>query len=158
SPDPAMTIEALAPATPEYVAMRRAYTDYRALVAAPSPVRGRSVGAAVPEKPLRQLTINLERLRWLPRHLPRDRVADNAATPRLQLLRDDRPIFTTRVVVGETDKQTPEFQSTIDSVLFNPPWNIPRSIAQQEILPKLAADPNYLTSHHMRFRSNGSIQ
>ena len=32
------------------------------------------------------------------------------------------------------------------------------NFAQQEILPKLAADPGYLASHHMRFRSNGSIQ
>ena len=46
----------------------------------------------------------------------------------------------------------------IDSVLFNPPWNIPRSIAQKEILPKLSGDPNYLRNHHMRYRSNGSIQ
>ena len=72
--------------------------------------------------------------------------------------RDDRPVFTTRVVVGETDKQTPEFQSTIDSVLFNPPWNIPRSIAQTEICRNWRPIPDYLASHHMRFRSNGSVQ
>jgi murein L,D-transpeptidase YcbB/YkuD len=102
--------------------------------------------------------INLERLRWLPRQMPRDRVVVNAAIARLQLMRDDRPVFTTRVVVGEMDKQTPEFHTTIDSILFNPPWNIPPSIAKSEILPKLAADPGYLTSHHMRFRSNGAIQ
>ena len=82
----------------------------------------------------------------------------NAAIARLQLFREDRPVFATRVVVGELDKQTPEFQSTINDLLLNPPWNIPRSIAQQEILPKLGADPGYLSSHHMRFRSNGSIQ
>jgi murein L,D-transpeptidase YcbB/YkuD len=163
SPDPAGVIEALAPATPEYIAMRRAYAEHRTLSAAPSPVPGRferasAERAAAAEKRGRQLVINLERLRWLPRHMPPDRVVVNAAIARLQLLRNDRPVFTTRVVVGETDKQTPAFQSTIDSVLFNPPWNIPRSIAQKEILPKLAADPNYLTSHHMRFRSNGSIQ
>jgi murein L,D-transpeptidase YcbB/YkuD len=107
---------------------------------------------------VRQLVVNLERLRWLPRQIPGDRVVVNAAIARLQLFRDNRPVFTTRVVVGETDKQTPELQSTINDVLFNPPWNIPRSIAQTEILPKLAADPGYLTSHHMRFRSNGAIQ
>jgi L,D-transpeptidase YcbB len=61
-------------------------------------------------------------------------------------------------VVGEIDKQTPEFQSAINDILFNPPWNIPRSIAQKEILPKLAADPDYLSHHHMRWRAGGSIQ
>jgi L,D-transpeptidase YcbB len=162
-PDPAAVIEALAPSSPEYTAMRRAYAEYRAIAAGARTVRGRSERgslerAAVAERRARQLAINLERLRWLPRHMPADRIVVNAAIARLQLFRDDRPVFTTRVVVGETDKQTPEFQSTISDVLFNPPWNIPRSIAQKEILPNLAADPGYLASHHMRFRSNGAIQ
>lgn len=160
--DPGKVIEALAPASPEYSAMRRVYAEYRALAGGVQGAR-KKLQRALPERPvverrLRQLVVNLERLRWLPRQMPRDRVVVNAAIARLQLFRDDRPVFTTRVVVGETDKQTPELQSTIKDVLLNPPWNIPRSIAQKEILPKLAADPGYLTSHHMRFRSNGGIQ
>jgi L,D-transpeptidase YcbB len=163
APDPASVIEALAPATPEYTAMRRAYAEYRAMTgAAPAlrnkPERPTAEKGVTAERRARQLVVNLERLRWLPRQMPRDRVVVNAAIARLQFFREDRPVFTTRVVVGETDKQTPEFRSTIDSLLFNPPWNIPRSIAQKEILPNLAADPGYLTSHHMRVRSNGSIQ
>jgi murein L,D-transpeptidase YcbB/YkuD len=163
APDPAQPIEALAPSSPEYDAMRRAYMEYRAVAAGAQTVRGKSERAsparvAAAEKRAQQLAINLERLRWLPRLMPVDRIVVNAAIARLQLLRDDRPVFTTRVVVGEMDKQTPELQSTIDGILFNPPWNIPRSIAQTEILPKLAADPGYLTSHHMRYRSNGAIQ
>ncbi len=163
APDPAKVIDALAPTSVEYETMRRAYTDYRAIALGTQGVRIRPVRtaperAAAVEQRVRQLVVNLERLRWLPRQIPGDRVVVNAAIARLQLFRDDRPVFTTRVVVGETDKQTPEFRSTISDVLLNPPWNIPRSIAQKEILPKLAADPGYLASHHMRFRSNGAIQ
>jgi murein L,D-transpeptidase YcbB/YkuD len=162
APDPAKVIEALAPASPEYVVMRRAYMEYQTAASAAPAARGRpergAVDKATAERRLRQIVVNLERLRWLPRQMPRDRVMVNAAIARLQLMRDDRPVFTTRVVVGEIEKQTPEFRTTIDSILFNPPWNIPRSIAQSEILPKLAADPGYLASHHMRVRSNGAIQ
>lgn len=161
-PDPAKVIEALAPSSPEYRAMRRAYAEHRAIAGGAPTARGKPDRPApertAAERRARQLAINLERLRWLPRHMPADRIVVNAAIARLQLFRADRPVFTTRVVVGEIDKQTPEFQSTINDVLFNPPWNIPRSIAQTEILPKLASDPGYLNSHHMRFRSNGSIQ
>jgi L,D-transpeptidase YcbB len=162
-PDPARVIEALAPSSPEYAAMRRAYAEYQAIASGARAVRGKPERtsperATAAERRARQLAVNLERMRWLPRRIPADRVVVNAAIARLQLFRDDRPVFTTRVVVGEIDKQTPELQSTIEDVLFNPPWNIPRSIAQKEILPKLAADPGYLTSHHMRFRSNGAIQ
>jgi murein L,D-transpeptidase YcbB/YkuD len=163
APDPAKVIEALAPISAEYEAMRRAYAEYRVIASGTQGVRTKTARtsperAAAAEQRVRQLIVNLERLRWLPRRIPRDRVVVNAAIARLQLFRDDRPVFTTRVVVGETDKQTPELRSTINDVLLNPPWNIPRSIAQKEILPKLAADPGYLVSHHMRFRSNGAIQ
>ena len=168
NPDPPKLIEALAPSSPEYLAMRRAYAEFRATAEAGSTGRaldGRRRSEAISsdrgpaaERRARQVAINLERLRWLPRVIPPDRVVVNAAIARLQLFRNNRPVFTTRVVVGETDKQTPEFQSTISDVLFNPPWNIPRSIAQKEILPRLAADPDYLSRHHMRWRAGGSIQ
>jgi len=166
-PDSAGLIEALAPSSAEYALMRRDYAEYRAIAEAGSQTRARNrkvpdLGGegqrTTAEKRARQLAINLERLRWLPRHIPPDRVVVNATIARLQLFRNDRPVFTTRVVVGEIDKQTPELQSTINDVLFNPPWNIPRSIVQKEILSKLAADPDYLSRHHMRWRRGGSIQ
>src|SRR5258708_37734095 len=87
-----------------------------------------------------------------------DRVWVDPASAQPVLSRPNRPAFTTRVVVGETDKQTPEVQATISSVLFNPPWNVPRSIAAKEIYPKLNQDPDYLAKHHMIVRHNGLIQ
>jgi murein L,D-transpeptidase YcbB/YkuD len=106
----------------------------------------------------RQVAINMERLRWLPRQMPADRVVVNTANAELRLYRADKVAFTTRVVVGEIDKQTPEFRATIENVLFNPPWNVPYSIATKEILPKLANNPAYLENHHMQRRSNGGLQ
>jgi murein L,D-transpeptidase YcbB/YkuD len=176
SPDPAAIIEALAPQTPAYKAMQQALRTYQSGAAATEPTtgaagsRGRTAqqrfygggyrpgGYVNNEARLRQIMVNLERLRWLPRSMPPDRVVVNTANASLVLYRDDRPVFTTRVVVGETDKQTPELQTTIDSVLFNPPWNVPLSIARSEILPKLAMDPDYLSRHHMVYRRNGAIQ
>jgi murein L,D-transpeptidase YcbB/YkuD len=107
---------------------------------------------------MRQIAVNLERLRWLPRDMPADRVWVNTANAQLQLFRNNQPAFTTRVVVGETDKQTPEFSTQIVSVLYNPPWYIPYGIAQKEIMPLVEADPDYLDRHHMTMRDNGSIQ
>jgi L,D-transpeptidase YcbB len=165
APDPAKVIEALAPASPEYLAMRGAYKGYLALAA--SGGRGSSVGAhgrgarigvADALRRARQVAINLERLRWLPRDMPSDRLVVDAAISQLQLFRDDRPVFTTRVVVGEFDKQTPELQSIVKYILFNPPWNIPPSIVRKEILPKLAGDRHYLAEHHMRWRGPMAVQ
>ncbi|MGC2414427.1 MAG: L,D-transpeptidase family protein [Stellaceae bacterium] len=173
SPDPAAAIEALAPRSPAYLALRQALQSYRsagqsagaggttAAIRAETPNTRQRHAPAVdtsPEARLRQIAVNLERLRWLPRNLPADRVWVNTANARLVLYRDNQPVFTTRVVVGEVDKQTPEFQTTIDSLLFNPPWNVPYSIASKEILPKLTQDPDYLDHHHMVMRNNGAIQ
>jgi murein L,D-transpeptidase YcbB/YkuD len=176
SPDPAAVMEALAPQTPEYKAMQRALRSYQAGNAAEAaPLGAPGTRGHVPpqrlygggyrptayvnnEARVRQIAVNLERLRWMPRSMPADRVVVNTANASLVLYRDNRPIFSTRVVVGETDKQTPELQTTIDGVLFNPPWNVPPSIARSEILPKLAMDPSYLSRHHMVYRRNGAIQ
>lgn len=212
SPNPAAVVEALAPNTPEYSAMRRAYAVYRTAVKAggwpridpqrPQALQQRlaaegylragydssgfdpataealrafqrhhgleadgrlSQGTVAElnvsaEERARQVAVNLERLRWLPRSIPADRVWVNTVDAKLQLYRQNRPVFTTRVVVGELDKQTPEFHTNIVSVLYNPPWNVPYSIATKEILPKLSADPRYLERHHMVRRSNGAIQ
>jgi murein L,D-transpeptidase YcbB/YkuD len=166
APDPARAIEALAPASAEYSAMRQAYADYLALaedgrgpgVGAHNPHRRPRDSAADAQRRVRQLAVNLERLRWLPRRIPADRVVVDAAVSQLRLFRDDRPVFTTRVVVGEVDKQTPELQAVMRNILFNPPWNIPRSIVAKEILPKLASDRHYLAEHHMRFRGPMAVQ
>jgi murein L,D-transpeptidase YcbB/YkuD len=177
SPDPAAAIERLAPQTQAYKALQRALqTVQHASVpgeqaaVAGAPARGqpgqqpranpgsRQTVAANGDARLRQIAVNLERQRWLPRSMPADRVVVNTAAAQLVLYRSDRPAFTTRVVVGELDKQTPELQTTIDGVLFNPPWNVPPSIARSEILPKVASDPGYLARHNMVYRSNGAIQ
>jgi murein L,D-transpeptidase YcbB/YkuD len=167
SPDPGKAIEALAPTSPEYRAMLRAYHEYKAIAAGTAaPVsdarrkgeRAAAIDRATAEKRARLLQINLERLRWLPRQMPADRVVVNTAIAELRLYRDNQPIFTTRVIVGQVDKQTPEFRTTIDSVLFNPPWNVPRSIVEEEILPKLASDRHYLERHHMRWRGPNAVQ
>jgi L,D-transpeptidase YcbB len=163
APGPEKAIEALAPSSPEYLAMRQAYATYRAVAEGG---RGPGMGkrrapresAADAQWQVRRLAVNLERLRWLPRNMPADRLVVDTAVAQLQLFRDNRPVFTTRVVVGEADKQTPELQSVINDVLFNPPWNIPRSILETEILPKLASDHRYLAEHHMRFRGPMAVQ
>jgi murein L,D-transpeptidase YcbB/YkuD len=169
SPNPAAIIERLAPQSADYGALRQALQYYRAQQSAGAIATEttstaaerrdrRRAAEASPAERVREIEVNLERVRWLPRQLPAERVWVNTAAAHLTLYRDDRPAFTTRVVVGESDKQTPELQSTIRSLLFNPPWYIPPSIARTEILPKVDRDPGYLEHHHMVWRQNGAIE
>lgn len=91
-----------------------------------------------------QIDANLERLRWLPGTLPPDRIEVNIAAAEARLIRNDRPVLRMRVVVGDLSHKTPMFTSNVEAVVFNPPWNVPASIARAEILPKVARDPGYL--------------
>jgi L,D-transpeptidase YcbB len=151
SPDPAAAVEALAPRTPTYRLLRAALQKFRA---------GSPAGDISASAPLRQIAVNLERERWLPRRMPADRAWVNVADERLVLYRDDRPVFSTRVIVGRDDRhnQTPEFQTPITAIWFNPPWNVPKDIATGEILPKAARDPNYMAQHHMVMLPDGGVQ
>ncbi len=151
SPDPATVIEALAPTTPTYRMLRQVLQSYRS---------GTPSGDKTTANGLREVEVNLERQRWLPRRLPADRVWVNAADARLVLFRADRPVFSTRVIIGQDDRrnQSPEFYASIDGVWFNPPWNIPEDIATDEILPKASHDPNYLARHNMVMLPDGGLQ
>jgi murein L,D-transpeptidase YcbB/YkuD len=151
SPNPAAVIEALAPATPTYWALRQALQTYRL---------GAASGSKAPADRLRTIEVNLERQRWLPRHLPADRAWVNIADERLVLYRSGEPVFSTRVVVGEDIKknQSPEFRATIDASFYNPPWVIPADIAKAEILPKTVRDPDYLTRNKMVLLANGEVE
>ncbi|MGA9866184.1 MAG: L,D-transpeptidase family protein [Acetobacteraceae bacterium] len=151
SPDPAAVIEALAPTTPTYRALREALRMYRS---------GAPAGDKATPNRLRTIEVNLERQRWLPRPLPADRAWVNIADERLTLYRANQPVFSTRVVVGQdvARNQSPEFRTMIDAVIFNPPWVVPADIAKAEILPKLTRDPNYLTRNNMVMLANGELE
>jgi len=150
SPDPAAAIEVLAPTTPTYRLLRQALQNIRS-----GPAAGETSATR-----LREIEINLERERWLPRSLPPDRVWVNVANEQVVLYRDDQPVFSTKVIVGQDElrNQSPEFQATISGILFNPPWNIPPDIATNEILPKTVSDPNYLAEHNLVMLPNGILQ
>lgn len=97
-----------------------------------------------------QVAVNLERLRWLNRDLGRRHVMINAAGFSMSFFEDGERRFTTRTVVGQAGRfETPEFNDELEYIVVNPRWNVPRSIATQEILPELRQDPYYLEKNNM---------
>ncbi len=102
---------------------------------------------------IRQIRVNLERWRWLPRHRPARRIQVNVPAFKLHVYRHGKPIFESRVIVGRPKRQTPTFDATVRAVVINPPWNVPRSIAVREELPRIAANPGYLAEKHLQVLS-----
>jgi L,D-transpeptidase YcbB len=99
---------------------------------------------------VRQIIANMERWRWLPPELPTDRIQVNIAAAVLTVFRADSPILSMRAVTGRPGDETPMLRSQIHSVVFNPPWNVPSSIATKELWPKEKANPGYLARNGFR--------
>ncbi len=83
-----------------------------------------------------QIVANMERWRWLPRELPGDRIQVNIAAAVLTVFNADAPTMSMRAVTGRPGDETPMLMSTIDSIVLNPPWNVPAGIAAKELWPK----------------------
>lgn len=106
---------------------------------------------------LAQIDANLERWRWLPRPLPATRIEADVGAARATLFVDGASTLDMRIIVGAPSTKTPMFASQIETVVFNPPWNVPASIAQGEILPRAARDPGYLARNNFIYR-DGRLQ
>ena len=103
------------------------------------------------------LIANMERWRWMPRDLGKFHVLVNIPQFRLEVVQDDQVTYSTRVVVGKTDHMTPIFSDEIEHVVVNPYWNVPSSIARDEIAPRLAGNPGYLSARNMELISGGRV-
>jgi len=111
-----------------------------------------------PAKRIRQITLTLERWRWLsPFKTPP--IIVNIPQFRLFAFRstEDRAadILQMDVIVGRTypQTQTPVFEGDMRYVILRPYWDVPYSITQHEMLPKIRTNPAYLTAQHLEIAS-----
>lgn len=128
---PANVFNTLRPPHPQYLALRKAL-------------------ASAKGKQARQIIINMERWRWLPRSLGQRHVLVNQAAFEMMIYDKGKKIDRRRVVVGKPFHKTPMFSHAIQYAEFNPTWTVPRSIAGNEILPKLRKDPSYLERNNYK--------
>jgi murein L,D-transpeptidase YcbB/YkuD len=67
----------------------------------------------------------------------------------LDIYKNGKVFYTTRIVVGKPTNQTPIFSDEIEHVIVNPTWNVPASIATKEMLPQLQANPAALNGYQV---------
>ena len=100
----------------------------------------------------RQIRLNLERWRSLPRIDATSRIEVNVPAAQAVLFADDEPVRVMRTIVGAVIHPTPVLRARMRSVLLNPPWLVPSSIIKKEIQPALKRDPNYLQRQNMVYQ------
>lgn len=96
------------------------------------------------QKRIDQVRINLDRIRWLPESFGEKYIIINVPAFSFYYFENGKPVLNMDVVVGKNENYTPILNDTLYSVIFNPSWNVPASIATKEMLPKIRKDPGYL--------------
>ena len=106
---------------------------------------------------IKQMMVNLERLRWLPENVEKNYLLVNIPEYKLHVFENSKLIWETNVVVGKEAKQTSIFRGNISKIVLNPYWNVPTSIINNEILPKLKRNRNYLSKNNMEVVAGGQV-
>lgn len=107
---------------------------------------------------IRAIKLNLDRWRWLPQDLGEHFVMVNVAGQEMAVVKDGEPTLTMNVIIGDVANQTPIFQDTMEHVVVNPYWNVPQSIADEELWPKVERDPGYLARNDYEVVGSGNAR
>lgn len=93
---------------------------------------------------LKKIVVNMERRRWMPNDLGKRHVLVNQADFRMKVIDDGEVFHSARVVVGKPRHRSPAFSDEIETVVFNPYWNVPDSITYNEYMPLIQQDPTVM--------------
>lgn len=107
---------------------------------------------------IQSLILNMERWRWIPKSLEPDYLMVNIPEFKLHVFEKGQEKITMKVIVGKTMNSTPIFSDKMEFVVLSPYWNVPMSIIQKELAPKLIADPAYLERLDMEVVTNKGDQ
>lgn len=106
---------------------------------------------------IRQMMINLERLRWLPPTDTSDYIFVNIPEFRLHVFERDSQVWSMNVVVGRKATETNIFTGNLSTIVFSPTWSVPASIVEKEILPQVKKNTAYLTKKNFELVSGNKI-
>ena len=107
---------------------------------------------------IRQIMLNLERLRWIPVEMENEYLLVNIPEFRLHIYENNKEVWVTNVVVGQAARKTSIFKGNMSQIILNPYWGVPTSIGNTEILAHLKRNRNYLAQNNMEvFSGNKEV-
>jgi L,D-transpeptidase YcbB len=111
----------------------------------------------MPIERVKQILINMNRMRWLPQEPEGHLIVVNTPAFILHMYDGGKTVFSMPVVVGKEGHNTTLFSDMLTTIVFSPYWNIPPSIVKKEIIPEMEKNNNYLASNDMEItgESNG---
>ena len=109
---------------------------------------------------LRQLEVNLVRLRAYSGNLGERFVMANIPAMAVETVENGAVFSHHNAGVGKIDRQSPVMMTRALDINFNPYWTVPASIIRKDLIPRMLADMNYLSDHHIRIfnKDNQEVQ
>ncbi len=90
-----------------------------------------------PKQNEQRLIVNMEKWRWLPENMGNFYVWNNIPEFQTRTMKDGKPVFQEKIIVGMPEWATPVFQAELEFVIFYPSWGVPDGIKTRELLPRL---------------------
>jgi L,D-transpeptidase YcbB len=108
---------------------------------------------------IKTIMVNMERCRWISTDITKaeEFIVVNIPSYQLNYFKNGKAELISNVVVGTAMNKTVVFSGMMSYIVFSPYWNVPKSIVENEIKPKIAKDKNYLAQHNMEW-NNGNIR
>ena len=109
---------------------------------------------------IRQIELNMDKMRLLPMDLKADYVLVNLLGYYLKVVHEGKDVLTMDIAVGGSEHPSCVLNSKIDYLVLNPYWNIPVQIAESEVWASVLKDPNYLNDKHIQIlkKQNGEYK
>lgn len=96
-----------------------------------------------------QVSVTMEKLRWLPNSLEDRHIFVNLSSNRLHMQDQGRRVFDFKVITGQVFRRTPTMRNLMYKINFNPTWGVPETVAMNDKFPEIKRDRDYLTKHDM---------
>lgn len=80
-----------------------------------------------------KILANMERWRWMPTSFGNFNIRVNIPEFMVRVTRNNKVIHKERVITGKRSQKTPSFSDEMETVVFNPYWNVPQSIIWNEM-------------------------
>ena len=138
----------LKPYVPDYRQFDALIAHYNAL---------RKAGNTSPDL-LHNIRLNIERVKLLKPNLGDTYALVNIPEYQIRVIEDDNTSVKMRVIVGTRKNRTPIFSENLQYITLNPAWNVPDSIARNEIIPDTLKDPGYLKKHRLVIRKDYNLK
>ena len=101
---------------------------------------------------IKQMRLNLDRIKWLHERHAKRHIMINIPAFTLFFEEDEKLRQNMRVITGKKKNPTPIFSNIVKTIVLNPHWNVPKSIIQKEMIPKLLKNPNAMVKQGIEIR------